>query len=275
MARVGLPYSVFAPITTETPGAAMVYGTPSIFNHPIEANVSYEISDNPLHGGDVIAENDNSITGGSLSFNHTHLTPEDKAALLGHVKSGNAPDDYYEEGASPSPTGGFGYITAEIEKNVRKWYGYWIHKTQLGMSEDNATTKGDAIDWQTPTLNGPIMGVSLDNTGLISFRRYKVFTTMAEAKTWINNLAGVNEFTAATPVADPAAGEVTSGDTVALTAGVDAVIYYTTDGSTPTTGSMIYTAPIAIYGPMTIKAIAVKTGMSNSAVLTASYTIAA
>ena len=274
MARVGLPYSVFAPITTETPGAAMVYGTPSVFDHPIEANVSYEISDNPLYGGDVIAENDNSITGGTLSFNHTHLAPADRAVLLGHVNSGTAPDDYYEESASPSPTGGFGYITAEIENNVRKWYGYWIHKTQLGMSEDNATTKKDSIDWQTPTLEGPIMGVSLDDTGLITFRRYKSFTTMAEAKTWIDNLADVNASTAATPVATPVAGEVTSGDTVVLTADVDAAIYYTTDGSTPTTGSMIYTAPIAIYGPMTIKAIAVKTGMSNSDVLAAAYTVA-
>jgi len=55
---------------------------------------------------------------------------------------------------------------------------------------------------------------------------------------------------------------------------VGATIYYTTDGSTPTIGSMIYADPIVIHAAMTINAIAVKAGMANSAVLSAAYTIA-
>ena len=80
--------------------------------------------------------------------------------------------------------------------------------------------------------------------------------------------------TAATPVADPVAGAVASGSTVALTtATVGATIHYTIDGSTPTVGSMVYSAPLAIYAPTTIKAIAVMAGMNNSAILTAAYTV--
>ncbi len=52
-----------------------------------------------------------------------------------------------------------------------------------------------------------------------------------------------------------------------------ATIYYTTDGSTPTTSSNAYTGAIAVSSTTTIKAIAAGGGFSASAVATATYTI--
>jgi transcription elongation GreA/GreB family factor len=81
---------------------------------------------------------------------------------------------------------------------------------------------------------------------------------------------------AALPSASPAAGEVAAGTTVALsTATEGAEIYYTTDGSAPDNTKTKYTAPVAIAGAMTIKAVAVKAGWTNSPVLTATYSIVA
>lgn len=193
MARVGLPYSVWAHVKTEPELAAITYETPLVFNRPIEANVSYERADNPLHGGDVVAENDNSLTGGTLSFNHTHFTPAERAAILGHTQAGTGDGAYYVESGAPSPYGGFGYITKEIEGGVTKFYGFWIYKTQLNLTEDNATTKKDGIDWQTPTLEGDIMGVMIDATGVAKFRAYQQFSTFALAKAWVDNWAGVTQ----------------------------------------------------------------------------------
>ncbi len=80
--------------------------------------------------------------------------------------------------------------------------------------------------------------------------------------------------TVATPTFSPAAGTYHEAQNVTIsctTAG--ATIYYTTNGDTPTTSSLVYSTPIAISTTTTVKAMAVKTGMDNSSVATATYTI--
>jgi Chitobiase/beta-hexosaminidase C-terminal domain/FG-GAP-like repeat/Bacterial Ig-like domain (group 3) len=80
---------------------------------------------------------------------------------------------------------------------------------------------------------------------------------------------------AATPVFSPAAGTYPSAQSVKITdATAGATIYYTTNGTTPTTSSTKYTVTISVAATETIKAIAVATGFTTSAVATAKYTIA-
>lgn len=79
---------------------------------------------------------------------------------------------------------------------------------------------------------------------------------------------------AATPTFSPPGGSYSIAQSVSistLTGG--ATIYYTTDGSTPTTTSTIYTGPIAVGVNQTLKAIATAPNFLQSAVATASYTI--
>jgi hypothetical protein len=79
----------------------------------------------------------------------------------------------------------------------------------------------------------------------------------------------------ATPVFSPAAGTYTTAQSVTITdATAGSKIYYTTNGTTPTTASTLYTgAAIPVSATTTIEALAVATGYTNSAVATATYTI--
>lgn len=90
--------------------------------------------------------------------------------------------------------------------------------------------------------------------------------------TEILNASG--EEAAVAPTFNPAGGEVLAGTKVNIyTTTEGASIYYTINGDEPTTDSSLYEEAIEITEAMTIKAIAVKDGMANSSVASASYTI--
>ncbi len=80
--------------------------------------------------------------------------------------------------------------------------------------------------------------------------------------------------TVATPTFNPAGGAYTAAQSVTISCATNgAAIHYTTDGSEPTASSPTYSSAISVSATTTIKAIAVKSGMTNSAVSTAAYTI--
>src|SRR5208282_4782932 len=79
---------------------------------------------------------------------------------------------------------------------------------------------------------------------------------------------------AATPTFSPVAGTYTSAQSVTISCSTpSSTIYYTTNGTTPTTGSPVYSTPIAVSTSQTVQAIATATGFTQSAVGSAAYTI--
>jgi Chitobiase/beta-hexosaminidase C-terminal domain len=83
---------------------------------------------------------------------------------------------------------------------------------------------------------------------------------------------------AAVPTFNPAPGSYTGTQLVALSDTTPgAVIYYTTNGTAPTTSSAQYVAgtPLSINATETVQAIAVASGYSNSAAASGTYTITA
>ena len=69
-----------------------------------------------------------------------------------------------------------------------------------------------------------------------------------------------------TTVAAPTIAVTGDGDsrTVTITAASGAAIYYTTDGTNPTSASTAYSAALTISSSCTVKAIAVKDGVSST-----------
>lgn len=80
--------------------------------------------------------------------------------------------------------------------------------------------------------------------------------------------------TTARPSLSTPAGEVAEGTEISIACiTTGAKIFYTTDGTAPTAESTEYTAPIAINGLTTIKAIAIADGYLDSEIVSATYTV--
>jgi hypothetical protein len=70
----------------------------------------------------------------------------------------------------------------------------------------------------------------------------------------------------AAPVIDPPSGSYSAGQVVTLTDNIaDAGIHYTTDGSSPSANSSVYSAPLTLTASETVRAIAVAEGISSAA----------
>ena len=76
-----------------------------------------------------------------------------------------------------------------------------------------------------------------------------------------------------TPTITPNGGSYTEAQEVTLAcATAGATIYYTLDGTDPTTESTVYTAPFTLSETTTVKAMAAAEGMYNSSIVSATFT---
>lgn len=132
------------------------------------------------------------------------------------------------------------------------------------------------IDGTTPTTSstvysGPI-AVSSSQTIKAIATASNLSNSSLAAATYIISVGATSQ--AASPTFTPAAGTYSSAQSVTIASATPtATIYYTTDGTTPTTSSTVYSGPITVSTTETLKAIAAASGFSNSAVAVAAYTI--
>jgi len=138
------------------------------------------------------------------------------------------------------------------------------------------TTDGTTPTTASTPYSGSPISIAGDGTTktikAIAVKSGLTDSTVATA-TFVINYSMVSQ-----PQFTPIAGNYMTDQSVSITSATSgATIYYTTNGTTPTTASTVYTAPIAVGGDgttTTIKAIAVKSGLTDSTEADATYTIA-
>lgn len=148
-----------------------------------------------------------------------------------------------------------------------------VRQVQLGIlySPSNTTQRGVVWSVQgdaTITQDGLLTYIGVESGSVIVTATSTKVGTISSSKTIAFVVPSVE-----TPTFSPASGTYSSAQMVAIACATDgATIHYTTDGSTPTTSSPVYSSAIAVAESMTIKAIAVKNG-NSSAIATADYVI--
>jgi hypothetical protein len=241
-----------------------------------------------LHSGDIM--NAQLVYDGSeLTLN---LTDTVTNATASEVFAVNIPNVVGGSTAYVGFTGGTGGLTAT--QNILSWN----YVSQAGSTSTVATPTftpagGTYTTSQSVTISDSTSGATIYYTtngtmpttssavysSPITVSATETLEALAVETGYTNSAVGTAAYTIApvlpTPTFSPAGGTYTTSQSVTIgdsTSGT--TIYYTTNGATPTTSSTKYTGAITVSATETLKAIAVETGYTNSAVGSAAYTIA-
>jgi hypothetical protein len=190
--------------------------------------------------------------------------------------------------AVPVVTNGKVYVGTRTELDVFGLFGSsptaatpTFTPTPGSYAASQTVTLGDSTSGATIyyTTNGatPTTSSTKYTTG-IPVTASTTISAIAVASGYLNSGVATGVYTigaqAEPPVFTPGGGSYTSSQPVTITdASPTPTIYYTTNGTTPTHSSAVYSAAIPVSATTTITAIASSPGMIDSAPVSATYTI--
>lgn len=174
MAGIGL-YGVYAGKCKKTEGVVTGYEAPFMMGKAVSAGFEPTTPDeNPLYANNAVAENDISAgSGGTLSLTLDRMDLETHAELYGstvqtiQVQVNDTQVEGTEivyKGSEVSSPVGVAYIKLQQEDGERHHDVIFYREVSFTKPSDDAETMGDSIEWQTPEIEGTVMGAQGDGS---------------------------------------------------------------------------------------------------------------
>ena len=177
MAGIGM-YGVYYSKATIANGVVTGYAGVKTMGKAISASFEPNTpDDNPLYANNAVAENDSSgASGGTLTLTLDRLTQEAAADLYGltvedvEVTVGDTHGTQVDgtalkyTGNEQSAPVGVAFIRQNQVDGVRNHEVILYRRANFSMPADSAQTMGESIEWQTPEIEGTVMGLEGDGT---------------------------------------------------------------------------------------------------------------
>ncbi|HIE6629560.1 chitobiase/beta-hexosaminidase C-terminal domain-containing protein [Bacillus luti] len=178
------------------------------------------------------------------------------------------------------------YLQNRTYEAIKELQENAVHKeTIVGIQTDINTAK-QGVSENANQIKGLQEQIATGGSGVLSFHTLselqRAFPNGSDKPVWIVSENSWYYWEGSLPPGDttppiitinPAGGTFGSVQTVTLTTNEAATIYYTLDGSTPTTSSTVYNSPIVINTNTTLRCVAKDLAGNLSAVKTETYTI--
>jgi phi13 family phage major tail protein len=193
MAHVGMKYPVAAKWKEDG-----TYEKGFVVGKAIQFTGTPNKNDVELYADDGVAETDKSIKDVGTSLNVDDITLKVQAELLGHnyeAAAEGTPERMVVGTDDVAPYFGMGFYKRRKKNNVVSFTGIWLYKVQNSEPNEEAQTKGDTTDFQTPTIEGKAYPTPVGENGENAVMEKVVFTTEKEVIAWLEEKAKVKEET--------------------------------------------------------------------------------
>lgn len=198
MATIGLSKPYCAKYNFDDKTKAVSYTEGMVMGKATEMDISISTSDdNNLYADNGIAESDRTFADGTLTLSTDDLTQEVSAMILGAVQedigtiagiTDTGVKELLFDDDQQVPYLGVGFIVKKKHRGLYKWRAVILSRVMFNVPADAATTQGESIEWQVPTLTATILR---DETDKHSWKREATFTTEAQAEIYIKNRLGI------------------------------------------------------------------------------------
>ena len=151
MATIGLDKLYYAKITEDTSGNE-TYAKPTQLAKAMSAELSVELAEATLYADDGAAEVIKEFQSGTLSLGIDDIGTTAASDLTGAVIDENhVLISTSEDGGTPVAVG------FRAKKSNGKYRYFWLYKVKFGIPATNLTTKGESIEFSTPTIEGTVL----------------------------------------------------------------------------------------------------------------------
>lgn len=151
MATIGLDKLYYAKITEDASGNE-TYDTPSQLAKAMTAELSVELAEATLYADDGAAEIIKEFQSGTLSLGIDDIGTTIASDLTGAIIDENhVLISSSEDGGTPVAIG------FRAKKANGKYRYFWLYRVKFGIPATNLTTKGESIEFSTPTIEGTVL----------------------------------------------------------------------------------------------------------------------
>lgn len=180
MAQIGLRYLKYSPIATDGD-----YTGVKTLGKAIETKVTPNVSEANLYADDSIAESSKVVTGGTVDVTVDEISAQTYAEILGHSYNATT-KEVVRNSNDVAPYIGLGRIITKVVNNAQKYKAEFLSKVQFKDSLPDEKTKGESIEFSTPSFSGNFFTLA-DGT----WSKTSEFDTLEEAQTYLDGLMAV------------------------------------------------------------------------------------
>ena len=151
MATIGLDKLYYSKITEDANGDE-TYGKPQSLAKAMTAELSVELAEATLYADDGAAEIVKEFQSGTLTLGVDNIGLSVAADLTGATIDKNSVlVSTSEDGGDPVAVG------FRAKKANGKYRYFWLYRVKFGIPATNLTTKGDSIEFSTPSIEGTVL----------------------------------------------------------------------------------------------------------------------